>query len=55
MSSRTQYGVVGAQQATNAELKTYKDITHQMDVRHQATETVIHQRDQFIQSQQMML
>ena len=52
----TQYGMVGAQQgAIDAQFETYKEMTNQIDMNRQATETAIQQRNQVIQSQQMAL
>ena len=36
MGTGTQYRLVGAQQAVDAEFETYKEMTNEMDVNHQA-------------------
>ena len=56
MGTRTQYGLVGAQQeAVNSQLKNYKEMTNEMDVNPQATKAVIQQRNQALQSQWLVL
>ena len=56
MGTVTQYGLTGAQQgAVDSQFNTYEEMTNEMDVNYQATKAAIQQRNQVIQSQQLLL